>query len=53
MTFDEVFEENPNISRTAALREVRKHNIEESEFLAEMGDKSYYSSRSVLEWLGY
>lgn len=54
MSLDEVFTEDPQVSRSSAIRCIREHGISDiDEFLAEMGDVPEYSSKSVLEWLGY
>lgn len=41
------------VSREEARREVTKHGVEFSEFLAEVGDRETYTGEEVLGWLGY
>lgn len=53
VTAEEVFEENPTISRKQAVKCVESHSCDVDAFFYEMGDQNEYSSRSVLEWLGY
>jgi hypothetical protein len=53
MSLDEVFEENPTITKSQAVRCVREHSVDINDFFSELGDLPEYSSRSVLEWLGY
>lgn len=53
MTAEEVFEENPTISRKQAVKCVESHSCDVDAFLYEMGDQPTYESRSVLEYLGY
>jgi len=45
--------ETKEITRKEALREVKRNYAEESEFLAEVGDKEIYTGEEVLGWLGY
>lgn len=53
MTLEEVFENNPTISRKQAVKCVESHSCDVDAFLYEMGDEVEYSSKSVLEYLGY
>jgi len=55
MSLDEVFNENPHVSKQAALRCIREHGCEDQleEFFAILGDNDEYSSKEVLEFLGY
>jgi len=53
MSLDEVFTENPPISRFLAIKTIRQHGSDVQEFFEEMGEKPEYFSRDVLEWLGY
>lgn len=53
MTLDEVFDEEPMISKVEAMREVRRHGLDWADFIAEAGDKAEYNGREILEWLGY
>lgn len=54
MSLDEVFNENPHISKASALRCLREHNCEDlDEFFQTLGDNDEYSSKEVLEFLGY
>lgn len=41
------------VTKEKALSEIRKHHLDPNEFLAETGDKSHYSGKEVLDWLGY
>lgn len=50
-TYDEAIE--ATLTRARALNEVIKHNLDEQDFLNEMGDRKYYSGQEVLDWLGY
>lgn len=51
MTYEEALE--ITVTKSAALAEVRKHGINPSEFLEEMGDHDTYAGAAVLAWLGY
>lgn len=53
MTAEEVFEENPIISRKQAVKCVESHSCDVDAFLYEMGDQLTYSSKELLEYLGY
>lgn len=53
MTLDEVYEDNPMISRRRAVVELERHDADVSEFFEELGRHEEYSSRDVLNWLGY
>lgn len=41
------------ISRDQAIKEIRKHSLNPSDFLFEVGVKDNYSGKEVLDWLGY
>lgn len=49
MTLDEALE----VTRAEALHEIRKHFGNVDEFLQDCGERAEYTSRTVLEWLGY
>jgi len=51
MTYEEAIE--TQVAKAEALREIKKHEIDPSEFLAEVGDCQSYSGAVVLRWLGY
>lgn len=53
MSFDEAMLGGHKVSLSEALREVEDHGISPTEFLNEVGTKDEYSTREVLEWLGY
>lgn len=53
MTLEEVFEDNPTISRKQAVKCVESHSCDVDAFLYEMGDQLTYSSKELLEYLGY
>lgn len=53
MTYDEAYEENPTITRSEALLELKKHGAILAEFFDEVGDQPTYEARAVLQWLGY
>lgn len=54
MSLDEVFTDNPPITRAQALRCLREHNCDDlDQFFAELGNTDTYSSKEVLEFLGY
>ncbi len=42
-----------NLSRKEAIAEIENHSLSIDEFLDEVGDKSVYSGKEVLDWLGY
>jgi len=41
------------VSRKEAFREIKKHNLQVSDFIEEVGDKEEYTGKEVLDWLGY
>jgi hypothetical protein len=41
------------IDRKRALREVRDHNADWEEFIADHGNSETYDAQVVLGWLGY
>jgi hypothetical protein len=42
------------ITRKRALLELRRHSIfDYKEFFKDLGDRDFYSARTVLGWLGY
>ena len=46
--------EDISISRTRALSELEKHNINDpTEFYEQMGFHQHYPAQDVLRWLGY
>ena len=56
MTYDDILDSNEPIivSRSQALTELHKHGIDDiADFLVEVGDKTTYTAKEVLEWLGY
>lgn len=53
MSLDEIFRDEPVVSRAEAIAEVNKHGLPVSEFLSEMGDEEEYNGAEVLGWLGY
>lgn len=55
MSLDEVFNEDPHVSKATALRCIREHGVEDEldNFFIELGDHDEYSSKAVLMWLGY
>ena len=53
MSLNEVIAENPTVSRTEAIRELKKHSADLGEFFEEIGDKPSYKALDVLYWLGY
>lgn len=52
MTYSESAE-GITISHQRALKEVRDHGIDVSEFIEEMGNHQTYLASDVLNWLGY
>ncbi len=53
MTYQEVMEENPTISHSLALAEIKDHSASVSEFYQDCGKLENYKAASVLGWLGY
>jgi len=51
MTYEQALE--ITVTQSEALAEVRKHGIDPSEFLEEMGEQETYAAADVLAWLGY
>jgi hypothetical protein len=51
MTYDESME--AQVTRAEALAELGRHQADQAEFFAEMGDKETYAGAAVLAWLGY
>lgn len=41
------------ITRAEAEAEVRRHDGNFAEFLADVGDREEYEGREILDWLGY
>ena len=41
------------VTQMEARREIERHSLFFSDFLAEVGDKPSYSGAEVLNWLGY
>lgn len=41
------------LTRAQALSEIRDHQIDPTDFLAECGDQPLYRGKTVLDWLGY
>lgn len=53
MTHDEAMHDGEHVSRAAAIREVTRHGCVVADFLHDLGEREQYSTRAVLEWLGY
>lgn len=53
MSLSEAMEDGLTVTQSEALAEVSRHNINPSEFLAEMGHSDTYMAADVLGWLGY
>ncbi|WP_178080875.1 hypothetical protein [Pseudomonas sp. B14(2017)] len=51
MTYSESWPEE--VTKREALRELRRHSADLTEFYADVGDKEVYTSDEVLGWLGY
>ena len=51
MTYEEAIE--TQVTKAEAMREIMKHGIDPNEFLAEIGDREFYSGEVILRWLGY
>lgn len=49
----EVFEDEPEVSRLEAQHEVLLHHADWDEFVREHGDHDTYNGAVVLGWLGY
>lgn len=41
------------VTKAQAAREIKKHDLEMVDFIAEVGDKEEYDGEEVLAWLGY
>ncbi|HEV2990204.1 MAG TPA: hypothetical protein VG759_17300 [Candidatus Angelobacter sp.] len=41
------------VTKAEAIREIKLHDQDVTEFFAEVGDKAEYSGSEVLCWLGY
>lgn len=41
------------LTRQQALREIRDHQLNVEDFLAQCGDQPLYRGQAVLDWLGY
>lgn len=41
------------VTKAQALREVKRHQCDEQEFLQEVGDKEAYVGSEILQYLGY
>lgn len=53
MTFEEAMEDDAEVSKSQALAECTRHNLETCEMLAALGDRPVYKAKEVLLWLGY
>lgn len=53
MSLEEVFSENPAVTRKEAISEYRQHGLDEAELVDDLGDKEEYSGADVLLALGY
>lgn len=53
MTYEQAILENPLISLSDALREIKEHSASVSEFFADCGKHENYTAQTVLYWLGY
>lgn len=45
--------EGMRITLARALLECKRHGVDVSEFLTEMGEHASYDAQMVLSWLGY
>ena len=41
------------VTKEEARREILKHQLSFKDFLVEIGNKSFYKGKEVLDWLGY
>lgn len=41
------------ITRQEAIREIKKHGLDPTEFFTDVGDKEEYIGQEILDWLGY
>ena len=53
MSIDEVYLNDPTVSRAEALAEIESNGYSQEEFFEDMGDKNNYSSLDVCQWMGY
>lgn len=53
MSLEEALQEGIKVSRSEAIAEIEDHGLPIEDFFAEVGDKPEYSTREVLNWLGY
>lgn len=53
MNIEQVFEEEPEVSRSEARHEIARHGMNWDDFTAECGDSDRYNGADVLGWLGY
>lgn len=53
MTFDQIYDEEPTVTRGQARHEIARHGLNWSDFTAECGDSDQYNGADVLNWLGY
>ncbi len=53
MDYQQVIEENPTITQSQAIEEIKLHSCNISEFFEECGNKKDYKALTVLHWLGY
>ncbi|MDF3874095.1 MULTISPECIES: hypothetical protein [Pseudomonas putida group] len=51
MTYSESWPET--VTRAEVVCELRKHDLEISELIADLGDLDEYDSEEVLGWMGY
>ena len=51
MSLEEALE--AEVSKDAAEREIRRHEMDPAEFFHEIGDRPWYTGAEVLYWLGY
>ena len=53
MSIEQVFDEEPTVSRAEARHEIARHGLDWQDFTAECGDSVEYNGADVLGWLGY
>lgn len=53
MTALEVMMFHPEVSKTEAQAEIKKHGVDWNDFVSEYGDHDQYDGADVLVWLGY